>query len=154
MTRSRKTFVACASGLLLAVTACAGSGDATPRAEAGASVAVLDAWARPADQGENTAVYLTVENRGTTLDSLTGVSTEEAESAGVHASVQRDGMMHMEAMDALPIPAGDRLVLAPLGRHVMMMRLRRPLAIGDSLSLALSLASGGRVPVTAVVRAP
>lgn len=153
MNRSRKTFVACASGLLLAVVACAG-GDATSRASAGAPVVVLDAWARPADQGANTAVYLTVENRGSTPDSLTGVSTDEAESAGLHASVQRDGMMHMEAMAALPIPAGDRLVLAPLGRHVMVLRLRRPLAVGDSLSLALSLASGGRLPVMAVVRAP
>lgn len=162
MNRSRKTFVACVSGLaVLASLACAGgdarsdavpSGSAAPVSTA-VPVTVVDAWARPADQGANTAVYLTLENAAAP-DTVTAVTTDASESASVHETTQRDGMMHMQAVAAVAVPAGDRLVFAPLGRHIMLMRLRRPLAAGDSVSLMLSLASGARVPVTAVVRAP
>lgn len=99
-------------------------------------------------------MYLTVVNATTTRDSVTGVSTILAESASLHESVQQGGMMHMQAVSALVIPAGDTVRLAPLGTHVMVMRLTRALAVGDTLPLVLTLGAGTPVDVRAVVRAP
>lgn len=166
MSRLRTTFVACASALGLA--AC-GRGDVAPASaesasatarpeattvEATAAVVVVDAWARPADRGANTAVYLTVVNATTARDSVTGVSTTLAESASLHESVQQGGMMHMRSVRALVISAGDTLRLAPLGAHVMVMHLTRALAVGDTLPVVITFGSGRALDVSAVVRAP
>lgn len=159
MNRLRTTCVACASALLLA--AC-GGGDVA--ADEGASplvavtdaaaVIVVDAWARPAERGANTAAYLTLVNATAMPDSVTRVSTPLAESASVHETTQHDGMMHMQAVAALRLPAGDTIHLAPLGTHVMVMHLGRTLTVGDTLPLTLVLGSGATLPVSAVIRAP
>jgi copper(I)-binding protein len=154
--RLRTTCVACASALLLA--ACGGgetADDASSSPSPGtAAITVVDAWARPAEHGANTAVYLTLVNTTAMPDSVTGVSTPLAESASLHETMQHDGMMHMQAVAALTLPPGDTLRLAPLGTHVMVMHLARALAIGDTLPLTLVLGSGATRPVSAVIRAP
>ena len=159
MNRLRTTCVACASALLL--TACGGGETAddaaasSPRPSPGtAAITVVDAWARPAERGANTAAYLTLVNATAMPDSVTGVSTPLAESASVHETMQHDGMMHMQAVAALRLPASDTVHLAPLGTHVMVMHLARALVVGDTLPLTLVLGSGATLPVSAVIRAP
>ena len=161
MIRSRKICAVCASVVPLA---CGGgdrpSGDGARVAITGAAVAssvtlaVMDAWARPADSGATSAAYLLLANGGTTTDTVVGVVTEAAESATVHQTTQHEGTMHMSAVSTLPIPAGAEVSLAPLGTHVMLLRLRRPLRAGDTVTFGLLLASGDTLRVAAVTRAP
>ena len=161
MIRSRKICAVCASAIALA---CGGgdrpSGDGPRVAVTGAAVAssvtlaVMDAWARPADSGATSAAYLLLANGGTTTDTVVGVVTEAAESATVHQTTQHEGTMHMSAVSTLPIPAGAEVSLAPLGTHVMLLRLRRPLRGGDTVTFGLLLASGDTLRVAAVTRAP
>jgi copper(I)-binding protein len=119
-----------------------------------ATMAVMDAWARPADSGATSAAYLVLANRGATADTVVGVVTEAAESAAVHQTMQHEGTMHMSAVSTLPIAAGAKVSLAPLGTHVMLLRLRRPLRAGDTVTFGLALASGDTLLVSAVTRAP
>jgi len=159
--QSRMICAVCASVVALA---CGGSdrpsGDfarmeVTGSAAASAPTMVaMDAWARPADSGATSAAYLVLANRETTADTVVGLVTEAAESAAVHQTMQREGTMHMSALPVLPLPAGAEVSLAPLGTHVMLLRLRRALRAGDTVAIGLLLASGDTLPVSAVIRAP
>ncbi|MEY4008373.1 MAG: hypothetical protein RLZZ467_1440 [Gemmatimonadota bacterium] len=161
MIQSRKICAVCASVVALA---CGGgdrpSGDfarmeVTGSAAASAPTMVaMDAWARPADSGATSAAYLVLANRGTTADTVVGVVTEAAESATVHQTMQHEGTMHMSVVSTLLIPAGAEVPLAPLGTHVMLLRLRRPLRAGDTVTFGLALASRDTLLVSAVTRAP
>jgi len=118
------------------------------------TMVAMDAWARPADSGATSAAYLVLANRGTTADTVVGVVTEAAESATVHQTMQHEGTMHMSVVSTLLIPAGAEVPLAPLGTHVMLLRLRRPLRAGDTVTFGLALASRDTLLVSAVTRAP
>jgi copper(I)-binding protein len=118
------------------------------------TMVAMDAWARPADSGATSAAYLLLAHGGTTADTVVGVVTEAAESATVHQTMQHEGTMHMSVVSTLLIPAGAEVPLAPLGTHVMLLRLRRPLRAGDTVTFGLLLASGDTLRVAAVTRAP
>jgi copper(I)-binding protein len=117
-------------------------------------LSVKDAWSRPADSGAMTAMYFTLANAGPDTDTLLGVSSDEAASARLHISTQRGSMMHMSAVSALPVPGEDSVSFRPLGAHVMLSGLVRPLIEGDSVSATLAFASGRTVRVVAGVRRP
>lgn len=115
---------------------------------------VRSAWARAADSGATAAVYFTLENSGARTDTLTSVTSDAAESASLHISTQHGNMMHMSPVTMLPVPAYDSVSFRPLGAHVMLTGLKRPLIEGDSISATLAFASGRTVGVVAGVRRP
>jgi copper(I)-binding protein len=144
-----------APALLLAaalVTAACAPKDAPP--VAANPLDVREAWARPADSGAMSAVYFTLGNSGSTADTLVGVTGSDAELTEMHISMQHGATMHMSAVTSLPVPAEDSVMFRPLGAHVMLTNLRRPLAPGDSLTITLQFRSGRSVEVRAGVRQP
>jgi copper(I)-binding protein len=138
---------------LIALAAC-GEEKAAEPTPAPAGLTVRGAWARAADSGAMTAVYFTLANDGATSDTLTGVSSADAAVTEMHISTQRDGMMHMSPVTALPVPALDSVSFRPLGAHVMLTGVIRPLAEGDSVTATLSFVSGTTLTVRAGVRKP
>ncbi len=163
---SRTICAAYASGLLLLTGACGGSeqgtseGDAADATSTSSAVttttglAALDPWARPADAGKNTAVYLELANTLPESDSLTGVRSEAAERTELHESVMEGATMRMRPMVGVALPSGGRIVFRPMGPHVMLLRLRDPLVPGDSVEVTFDFASGRSLAVRAGVRAP
>lgn len=113
-----------------------------------------EAWARPADSGAMSAVYFTLGNTGSTADTLVGVASDIAARTELHVSMQHGSTMHMSPVTSLPVPAGDSVSFRPLGAHVMLMDLQRPLVPGDSLRVTLRFQSGRTVEVNAGVRQP
>jgi periplasmic copper chaperone A len=97
------------------------------------------------------AVYLTVRNDGDADDRLTGISTEIADRAELHASVVEDGVMRMRPVEALEIPAQGEAVLEPGGLHVMLVGLRAPLEEGGSFPLRLVFEGAGEIEVVATI---
>ncbi len=150
-----KTFVVCASALLL-LSCGEPAREEAPAAEAAPSsqLAVRDAWARSADSGAMTAVYFTVENTAVVPDTLNGVTSDAAELVGLHMSMQHEGTMHMAEVSALAVPAEDSLLFRPMGAHVMLTRLTRPLVDGDTVRVQLQFVSGKSIEVRAGVRKP
>jgi periplasmic copper chaperone A len=142
-------FASCCSVVILA--ACSAGGEATPAVQ---TLSVRDAWARAADSGANTAIYFTLANNGTESDTLTDVASGDAELTEMHVSTQHGGMMRMSRVTALPVPADDSVSFRPLGAHVMLMRVVRPLVEGDTVTTTLSFGSGQTVRVSAGVRRP
>lgn len=163
---SRTICAACASGLLLLSGACGGSeqgsseGDAADAATTTAAVttsaglSAVEPWARPADAGKNTAVYLEMENSLPEGDSLTGVRSAAAERTELHESVMEGETMRMRPMIGIALPSGGRIEFRPMGPHVMLFRLRDPLVPGDSVEVTFDFASGRSLAVRAGVRTP
>jgi len=134
-----------------------GQGDAgTPADDAGQAgeptVTVTGAWARPAPKGEMSAAFFVIENQGSEAVRLTGVRTDVAATAEIHETVQEGSTARMQRVDAIDVPAGGRVELAPGGYHVMLMDLQRDLNAGDGIQLVLEFADGQEVTVTAEVR--
>jgi len=146
----RKAFASCCSVAFVTVVASCGS-DA-PKIEE--TLSVRGAWARAADSGASTAVYFVLANEGSASDTLTGVASGDAEVTQMHISTRHGSMMHMSEVTALPVPADDSVQFRPLGAHVMLLRVRKPLEEGDSVDVTLSFVSGRTLPVRAGVRRP
>ena len=97
---------------------------------------IQDAWARPGPETGNSAVYMTVANNSARDDSLIGIYSSIAARAEVHESFQKENdMMGMRPAGNLPINQGNTLRLAPGGYHIMLMKLKRSLSVGDTLEL-------------------
>lgn len=142
-------FASCSSVLIVA--ACSAGRDATPVAQ---TLSVRDAWARAADSGANTAIYFTLANDGAEADTLKDVASGDAEKTEMHISTQHGGMMRMSRVTELPVPSDDSVSFRPLGAHVMLMRVTRPLVEGDTVTTTLSFGSGKTLTVRAGVRRP
>lgn len=121
-----------------------------------AGVEVTGAWARATLPGQKVAgVYM--EIRSERAAKLVGVTSAAAGAAEVHEMRHQDGVMRMRRIDALDLPAGEVVQLAPGGYHVMLFDLAQPLVQGRQVQLTLEVETAGKretVPVTAVVKAP
>lgn len=127
-----------------------------PAHAAASEVVVSDAWVRPS-AAKTGAAYLTLTNKGAQADALTSVASAAAEKVQIH-SMEMDGtIMRMRRLDALPLPAGEAVQLAPGGLHIMLIGLTAPLKVGDTVELKLSFEKSGpldiRVPVQSVAPA-
>lgn len=131
---------------LLATSACASSNEA---------LTIHDTWARPANAGENGAVYFVIENGTAEDDTLLGVSSDIATAAEVHMSMaDANGVMSMQVQEAVTIPAGEQVEFKPGGLHVMLVNLTRDLKPGEAITLTLNFKGTGNVVVEVLVKEP
>jgi len=107
-------------------------------------------WSRAAMAGRTGVVYLTITDTGP-ADTLTGVASPVAASAGLHETVNDNGVMKMRPVASLPVTPGKPLTLAPGGYHIMLVDLKQPLKEGDSFPVTFSFAKAGQVTATATV---
>ena len=142
-TRRTAILTTVLAAVVLAVGACGSS----------APVTVSGAWVRPAPAGGETAAYFTVTNPGSSDDTLVGVSTTAAATAGLHkTSTDSSGMTGMAHTDAITVPAGGSVELKAGGYHVMLTSVTKDFVIGDSIELVLTFERAGVVRTTAVVK--
>lgn len=102
------------------------------------------------------ALYLTIHNGGTDVDTLLSLSSPIADSVTLHTMRRDGGMMRMTPLGPLPIPPGESTVLEPGRRHGMFEGLRRRIDVGDTVQVTLRFAGSGSgeisVPVVAYDR--
>ena len=79
------------------------------------------------------------------------MSTPAAKMAGLHETRQVDGVMKMQHVDGIDIPANGTLEMKPGGYHIMLMGLNAPLKEGDEIDLTLTFEKAGEVKVKAKV---
>jgi len=63
-----------------------------------------------------------------------------------------DAMMSMRPVSAIDLPAGEDTVLEPGGYHIMILNLAKPLQIGQTFPVTLTLEKAGEVQVDATVK--
>ena len=119
------------------------------------SIVVEQPWARATPGGaKNGAVYMTLDNKSGTADRLTGASSDVADKLQIHEMKVENGVMKMrEITGGLPIPASGSVVLKPGSYHVMLVGLKKPLTVGEKLSLTLTFEKAGNISVTVPVQA-
>ena len=131
MNQRLRLLCTCACALLLA--ACGG-----PKAPA----VVSDAWVRlPAPGADRTAAYLTLENRSDAALLVEGVVSPRFARSELHSMSQDGGMMRMRQVQQIEVAAGDTVMLAPGGLHVMLFDPDAELVEGEAIPLAI-LANG------------
>lgn len=98
--------------------------------------------------------YFILRNRGSVADTLDAVASEVADSVTLHESMpEAGGHVMMMSLSWIGIPAGDSVVFAPGGRHLMLERFTRPLTPGDSVPFSFQFRSGQVLKLVAPVRA-
>jgi periplasmic copper chaperone A len=97
------------------------------------------------------AVYLSIMNMGKDSDELIGISTPVADTAMLHKSEDKDGVMKMEMLDQLDIPAGATIDILPGHMHIMLVGLKSQLKLGDHVPLELVFKKSGKIAIDAAV---
>jgi hypothetical protein len=133
----------------LAAIACFACACATLAADA---PAVTDAWARATPPGTTVgAAYLTIQG-GAQADRLVDASSDRAAMVHLHTVEESGGVSKMRGIEAVEIPAGQRVTLAPKSTHLMLMGLDGPLVAGQTFVVTLQFERAGELPVTVTVR--
>jgi copper(I)-binding protein len=94
------------------------------------------------------AAYLSLTNRGSTEDTLIGVTSPYAGKVTLHDSRLEGGLVRMEGVDRLALPAGISIEMAPGGLHLMLTELKLALPPGEQLPLTVTFARAGAVAVS------
>lgn len=97
---------------------------------------VRDAFIPLPPPGAPAAAYFTLINEGETRR-IVDVSSERAGMAMLHESIVNAGTARMQHVDVLEIKNGQVVALKPGGLHIMLMRLKSPLKVGDEVSVIL-----------------
>jgi periplasmic copper chaperone A len=100
------------------------------------------------------AAFVTIRNRGSLPDTLTAIETIQAERAEVHRTRVSNGIATMSPAGRVEIPAGDQVIFAPGGLHIMLMGLSSPLTRGSTFPMTLVFERAGQIEITIPVLGP
>ncbi len=137
-------FASCALSLWFAMNISTG-------VAAGELLRVSGAWVSPTVPGQTVgAAYMRLRSEQDAA--LVKVETDASPTAEMHQMTVMNDVMRMRRLEQVEIPAGQTVEFAPGGRHVMLMDLRRPLKVGESVRVTLTLRlRDGRVSRETVV---
>lgn len=117
---------------------------------------VSQAWVRAiapsSTSGVPTAGYLTIRNRSRLPEVLDSVQADVAGAVELHQTNLVDDVMRMRRVHSVEIPAGQVVELTPGGVHLMLLDLKRPLEVGQTVTLGLHFRRAGTLLVEAPVR--
>ena len=128
---------------------------AVPAFAQSSSIQVENPRAPATPSGAKTgAVYMTIDNKLSIADRLTGLSSEVAKKLQIHETKMENGIVKMrEISGGLPVPAGGSVVLKPGGGyHVMLIDLNKPLKAGETFPVTLVFEKAGKVSITVSVQ--
>jgi copper(I)-binding protein len=96
-----------------------------------------------------TGMFFEIENNHDEALTLVGGTSDAAERIEIHTVL--DGVMQ-QLEGGLTIQAGETSTLKPGGNHVMLMGLKRPLKVGDEVTVTLDFSNGESLDVTATIK--
>ncbi|MDB5472026.1 MAG: hypothetical protein JWR84_3586 [Caulobacter sp.] len=139
----RRTLILAAAASLLAAAA---PFSLAWGAKAGA-IDISGAWSRPAPAGGNGVGYVVLANGGKT-DRLLSASTPVAGRIEMHESMVMGGKAMMHARPrGIELPAGKTVAFKPEGLHLMLIGLKKPLKVGETVPVNLKFETSGTVTV-------
>jgi copper(I)-binding protein len=93
------------------------------------------------------AGYFSITNAGPAPDRLIAIRTAFPRAQIHAAETDAQGVARMRPVEALDIPPGATITLAPAGLHVMFMGLDHPLTPGASVPATLVFERAGEIAV-------
>jgi copper(I)-binding protein len=116
-----------------------------------APVRVSEAWVRtPNPAVDVAAAFVTIENNTGAPLALVAVSSRGAAVVEMHETRTVDGMMSMQKVDRIVVPAHGTTTLAPGGSHLMMTGLAQPLL--SPVELTMRFDDGTVITANAEIR--
>jgi copper(I)-binding protein len=114
---------------------------------------VLDTWASPTPGGVDvSAGYLTIANEGESADRLVSASSPRAARVEIHEMIMDGAVMQMRPVTALSIGPGERIELAPGGRHLMFFGVTQPFSPGEEIPVQLTFEQAGVMDIALPVQ--
>jgi copper(I)-binding protein len=108
------------------------------RAEAADTLQVREAYVREMPPGQSTSAgFMKLVNPGKRPVALIGATSDGAGAVEIHRHRHENGMMQMERVTRLEVPAQGQLVFAPGGYHLMLINLKRSYRAGDKINITL-----------------
>lgn len=112
------------------------------------ALTISDPWSRATPKGAQTAVgYMTISNNGPTPDRLIGGSVDAADRFQLHAMTMENGIAKMRDLGGIEIKPGQTMEFKPGGSHVMFVKLKHPLTIGEHINGTLVFEHAGKVQI-------
>ena len=116
-------------------------------------IVVKDPWVREVPPVSTmSAAFMEIYNEGDEDDYLIGVETDVARVAELHTTIMEGGMMRMRKLEKVKVPAKGKVSFKPMGKHIMLIDLKKVLRAGEKVKLTLIFKKSGRVEVQAPVR--
>jgi copper(I)-binding protein len=111
-------------------------------------------WSRSTPAGMSMGVaYLSITNKGTEAEVLTGASSPNAASVQFHQTTISEGMARMRPLTEITVAPGATVRIEPGGLHLMLIDLKTPLAAGTRVPLTLEFRRAGSITVQLVIQA-
>jgi copper(I)-binding protein len=118
-----------------------------------AQVAASDAWVRATVPVQKTAgAYLSLQSVKAVR--VVGASSPVAGSVELHQMEMQGQTMKMHAVDAIALPAGEKVDLAKAGYHLMFLGLKAQLKEGDTVPVTLTTEDAAKKRETVTVNVP
>jgi hypothetical protein len=116
---------------------------------------VMDAWARVSPMLDLAgAAYMTIHNSTDADDALVGATSPAAEVVELHlSSMDDEGMMSMNQVMEIPVPAHADAELKPGSYHVMLINLVEPLEEDTEIELSLEFMTAEPQTIAVPVKA-
>jgi copper(I)-binding protein len=119
---------------------------------AAAQVTVTDPWVRGTVAGQKaTGAFMQLKSAGDA--SLVDAASPVAKIVEIHEMKMDGGVMKMNAIEKLPLPAGKAVDLKPGGYHVMLMDLKQTLKEGETVPVTLTIVDAAGKKQTIEVKA-
>ena len=107
---------------------------------------------RTSPSAPNAAAFFTLHNQGETADRLLAASSPQAQKVELHEHVHKDGLMKMQQVQGVDVPAGGEVKFVPMGYHVMLFGVKQQLKDGERFPMTLRFEKAGEVQVEVAVQ--
>ena len=113
-------------------------------------------WARSTPPTAKTgAAFFVIKNTGSVDDVMIGAKGAISKKTEIHESKIQGGVMKMQHVGKVAIPAGGTAELKPGSFHIMFMGLNGPIKEGDTFPLTLTFEQNGEVEImVTAIKAP
>lgn len=119
--------------------------------EAQRTVRVSDAWVKVSEESKEAAAYVNVDN-GTMYDVyIVGVESEVAGIAELRRAVKGE-KPPAKVVNEATVPAFGQLAMSAEGLYIHLSQLKRPLKLGETINVALTLDNGQALAAAAIVK--
>ena len=115
----------------------------------GDDIVIKDQWIRPGAEKMATALYFTLENNGSEADTLYAVETDIAKMVQIHETYTDGDMMGMREIGEIIVEPESSVKLEPGGMHIMVMKLKKDIKIGDEIDFTLYFRNADKITITA-----
>lgn len=127
------------SALTLVVTLITANLLACSVAEPPAGLEWRNGWVRALPPGAGmTAAYGELRNNSQKTIELTAYDSNAFVHVSLHQSFMENGVSRMQEQEAMQIAAGETLLLQPGGLHLMLMKPKIEVKVGDEIEIGIS----------------